>query len=475
MHQPKPLLTKVIMSVLTAILTSSSMLGNGFVLAVIGRFKSLRTVPNILIANLAVVDLLNSAVNLPLHLITILEASWYRGKTLAIMNSFLNRVFVALNLASMLAMMVNTYLAIAFDFKYFTWKTKKKALVCVFLIWLFSIVMVMLLSIPLLDINIGEANVSEYRAEIFKQGKHFVAAYLSLFIISGGVLSFLTTRSIKKKKNTRAEMNLPPLQAQARLQNDIKASITIAITITAYFLSYVPTIVYAVMPGLQKENQAVNWFALIAWYSLYFSSAVNPIIYYLRSNRFRSAFKQFLKDPLGSSDFKEKPNGRGNGKRWNVELMARKVNGARGDGREAWEVERDAQQRRQKYPERRNALVILSIENPKTHPCVHQEDEERSEYERTKEQSREARALKIQMQNQCERKEKEAEERNEEVAKNRTLEMVSSGKQLPSSSRTKKVHPLGVTEMYKTGDQDKEEGSISMRGEKGKSSKTCTR
>ncbi|KAJ7371221.1 hypothetical protein OS493_027335 [Desmophyllum pertusum] len=371
------------------------MLGNGFVLAIIARFKSLRTVPNILIANLAVVDLLNSAVNLPLHLISTLEASWYRGKTLGIMNSFLNRLFGTLNLVSMLAMMANTYLAIAFDFRYFTWKTKKKALVCVFLIWLFSIVMVMLLSIPLLDINIGDAPVNEYRAKIFKKMRHFVAAYLSLFIISGGVLSFLTTRSIKKKKNTRAEMNLPPLQAQARLQSDIQASITIAITITAYFLSYIPTIVYAVVPGLQNENQAENWFGFIAWYSLHFSSAVNPIIYYLRTKRFRSAFKQFLKDPLGSSDFKEKPNGRGNGKRWNVELMARKVNGARADGREAWGVERDAQQRRQKYSERTNSLVILSIENPEAHPCVHQEDEERSEYERTKEQSREARALKF--------------------------------------------------------------------------------
>ena len=254
-------------------------------------------------------------------------------------------------------------------------------------------------------------------------------------------------------------MNLPPLQAQARLQSDIQASITIAITITAYFLSYIPTIVYAVVPGLQKETQSGNWFGFIAWYSLYFSSAVNPIIYYLRTKRFRSAFKQFLKDPLGSSDFKEKPNGHGNGKRWNVELMARKVNGARADGREAWGVERDAQQRRQKYSERTNSLVILSIENPEAHPCVHQEDEERSEYERTKEQSREARALKIQVQNQCERNEKEAEERNEEVAK----EKVSSGKQLPSSSRTEKVHPLGVTEMYNTGDQDKEKGNVNAQ------------
>ena len=271
-------------------------------------------------------------------------------------------------------------------------------------------------------------------------------------------------------------MNLPPLQAQARLQNDIQASKTISITIAAYLLCYVPSIVYAVV-GLQKETQAENWFGFITWYSLHFISALNPIIYYLRSKRLRSAFKQFLKDPLVSSDFKEKPNGRSNEQQRKVELMARKTNGARAEGRKALEVEGGAQQRRQKNSERRNALVILQIENPEAHPYVHQEDEERSEYERSKEESGEARALQIQVQNQqeCDGKQKETVEGKEQVPKNRTLENVSR-KRLPSSSRNK-VHPLGVTEMYKTGDQGEEEGkykrSISMRGEQEKSSQTC--
>ena len=77
---------------------------------------SLRTVANILVANLAVVDILNVAVNLPFHMISSSEASWYRGQTLAIVTAFLNRVFAIFNLAqSRLAMMANVLLAIAFD------------------------------------------------------------------------------------------------------------------------------------------------------------------------------------------------------------------------------------------------------------------------------------------------------------------------------------------------------------------------
>ena len=190
------------MSVLTTMLTSASVLGNGFVLAVITRFKSLRTVPNILIANLALVDIFNAVINMPSYMIyTVLEAGWFRGKTLGIMTSIFNRVFMVLNLASMLAMTINTFLAISFDMKYLAWKSNTKALVCAILIWFISIVTVMLFSIPLFaDIDLGDAHVREYRNEIYKQGKDFVASTMAFFIISGTVIGILTTRAITKKK-----------------------------------------------------------------------------------------------------------------------------------------------------------------------------------------------------------------------------------------------------------------------------------
>lgn len=77
---------------------------------------------------------------------------------------------------------------------------KKKALVCVFLIWFISIALLVLFSIPLSHINLHDAHVNEYREEIFKQGKNIVAVVLALFIICGAVLGFLTARAIKKKK-----------------------------------------------------------------------------------------------------------------------------------------------------------------------------------------------------------------------------------------------------------------------------------
>ena len=168
-------------------------------------------------------------------------------------------------------------------------------------------------------------------------------------------------------------MNLPPLQAEARLKCDIKAITTIAITIATYFLCYVPSIVYAVV-GLQNKNQAEHWFGFSAWYCLYISSAVNPLIYYLRNNRFRSAFKQFLKDPLGSSDFEEKPHSRSNAEKQKVNRVEIK----KGDGEttktgQIREVQIDVNQTKQDYSavEKRNDRLILAINNLRTQdPCI---------------------------------------------------------------------------------------------------------
>lgn len=166
----------------------------------------------------------------------------------------------------------------------------------------------------------------------------------------------------------RAELNLPPLQAEARLKEDIKAIKTIAMTIAAYLLCYIPSIAFA-MAGTAGENLAGSWFGFIAWYCLYISSAVNPLIYYLRSSRCRSAFKQFLKTPFGSSNFKEKLNSRGNAQKRLNEVRAKKKDGEEVENGEAHEIERDRNQTRPNNSgERRNGMMVLSLESLEVDP-----------------------------------------------------------------------------------------------------------
>lgn len=103
-----------------------------------------------------------------------------------------------LNLVSMLTMLTNIYLAISFGLRCVAWQTKKKALILVILIWFIYILLVSLLVAPLIDIDLGHSHVTEYRAEIFEQSKHFVAAAISLFLACSAIVCCLTVRSIKR-------------------------------------------------------------------------------------------------------------------------------------------------------------------------------------------------------------------------------------------------------------------------------------
>ena len=153
----------------------------------------------------------------------------------------------------------------------------------------------------------------------------------------------------------RAKIDLSALGAQARLRNDINASKTIAITIAAYFMSYVPAVTYAIL-GQQDVSQTEYWFAFIAWYATFFSSAVNPFIFYYRTSRFRAAIKQFFKDPFGKSDFKEEPH-----KPRKSRNRIAKDSGGENRG------SNETLLRRKYHGKRRNGFTITSIPALKSH------------------------------------------------------------------------------------------------------------
>ena len=187
------------MVILLSSLAVFSVLGNGFVLGIVARFKKLRTYPNILIANLALVDLLNALINMPLYLLYgVLEMSWFKGKTSAILSLFLSRLFTFLNVVSMLVLLVNVFLALTFDLRYFMWKTKAKAIAIVLAEWLVSIMFVSLSCLPLFDIDLQDVHyVLAYLQAVYKTNRTFMLATAAVFFGSSltfGILIFFTVR-----------------------------------------------------------------------------------------------------------------------------------------------------------------------------------------------------------------------------------------------------------------------------------------
>ena len=195
------LFVTVFLLVFMSFLALFAILGNGIVLGIIARFKKLRTFPNILIANLALADFSNAFINIPMYLLyAVLNVKWFRGKTLAMISIFSFSLLTFVNVVSMLVLLVNMFLAITFDVKYFTWKTNKKAIIMVLVEWLVGFSCAVLLC---LNCNVDlqqDASVSTYRNEVLGKGKPIAAAITSAFVVIAVVLSAMIFGSIQKMK-----------------------------------------------------------------------------------------------------------------------------------------------------------------------------------------------------------------------------------------------------------------------------------
>ena len=201
MTYDKPLLTKIFLSAVTVIEALVGVLANASILLLIARFKSFRTVCNLLLANLAVVAMLKAAIYMPIHLLyTLLEPGLFRGPGFAFLITFLQRVFTLLNLASMLVLLANMYFGIAFNLKYYVWKSKRKAALCCFLVWLTCTALAQLSCLPIQSIDLGDSPVARYRAEIFKEGKHHFIAVALFFLFGGIVFLVLIVCSIRRNR-----------------------------------------------------------------------------------------------------------------------------------------------------------------------------------------------------------------------------------------------------------------------------------
>ena len=187
--------------VILSLLTIFSVLGNGFVLGILARFKKLRTFANILIANLALVDFSNALFNGPIYLLWgVLKVKWFTGKTLAIMSIFASRFFFLLNVVSMLVLLGNVFLAIALNLKYFTLKTKEKALAIVLGVWMVCVTSAVISLYPHFDTDLQDASVSTYRRSFMNQSTVLFTVIGTSFIVTAIVLGVMAYCAIQLRK-----------------------------------------------------------------------------------------------------------------------------------------------------------------------------------------------------------------------------------------------------------------------------------
>ncbi|CAH3180834.1 unnamed protein product, partial [Porites evermanni] len=277
-----------------ALVMTGSILGNSVICLLLIRFKTLRTVPNILVVNLSVVDILNAAINMPLMILWyICKVPYLRGRSISWFVVTVYVMFMYLTVFNLTVLAIDRFGAIVLGFRYHSWKTPNKAKVAVVFVWLSAAAYTYGMFTLGLDIDLGDAPVLVYRIHYLKKfGRHFIIpGYMVPFTVMLilGASIWLTVHAHNRR--------ITPIRSTVKqIKSDVKTAKTIGLTCAAFFLM-------GVFPMLLHNIARIHgtWPHFLAFFLIHLNSMANPVIYSFKARRFRRAFVLFLKEPCGKS------------------------------------------------------------------------------------------------------------------------------------------------------------------------------
>ena len=273
----------------------TGVLGNGIICYLVIRFKALRTIPNILLTNLAAIDLLNIITNTPMiMLIFVYNVKALQEKTADFLSVFLVIVFTQLNLSSMLLLVLDRYLILAHPFKYRLWRSQRKAFCAIYAAWLWALFIAGYVFSFANNNQLRETPEKSYYNALGKRisKENYLLPMTLSVLIPTFIFSILSIREVLKKKTLNTSSNgLQNLRRNGRRTTNHRSAITIIIVLLAYAVCFLCGSLFAIIASLLDSRQWI--FATI--FARLCGSTCNSVIYNVRSTEFRNALRQTFK------------------------------------------------------------------------------------------------------------------------------------------------------------------------------------
>lgn len=269
----------------TALLATT---GNLLVLLSIYKSPTLHRVSYYFIASLAVADLLVGVLVNPLYIALLSLRLWVSTHALYKVENFLWIQSLVASTYSLCAISVDRWLALTKVYSYPEIMTEKRARFIIVAVWFTSLVFASFTFLVQKDQD--AASLLWTVCVIFTVGLPMALIVYCYFCI------FQVTRRQKRSIAASVPLHLQPQNLIQTLKNK-KAATTVAFVVGFFFLLFTPNFVFSCIE-ITTEGQCQKfvvyrhwlWAILVA----YFSSAVNPFVYAVRSREFRAAFKRVI-------------------------------------------------------------------------------------------------------------------------------------------------------------------------------------
>lgn len=285
-----------------------SVCGNGLVLYVIYRNKTLQTFTNYLIASLATADLLVGFLGVPSVIINYVGLP--RNFNGCLFTICMIVIATDISIFSLLAIGIERFLAIKYPLRHRRWMNGETAVAMIVVVWVAGIVVGL---VPMFGWHLGKpSNMSDFDCAFVAIIDMNYMVYFNFlgFVLTPLVILFLTYGYIFSVVHKRAKSisvahlegfsrtstfsNVAKTLSQSQqLKKDSKAAKLIFLVLVMFAVCWLPIhIMNSLTLWLEKTNVSAVIIGILLSHA---NSCVNPFVYALSNVRFRKAFMEALR------------------------------------------------------------------------------------------------------------------------------------------------------------------------------------
>ena len=276
-----------------------AVVGNFLVVAVVYRRRELRrTETHIFIVNLSLTDIFVALLCMPFSIITAVTQKWIFSNSLCQLNGFLNVFFLLTSILTLTAISIHKYIGVVQPTKKKIF-TRKRTICVVVWVWLQAFVTALT---PILGWNSYEyipgrtqCSVKVPRNNKLSELTNCLFIIVCGFVIPLGIMSFSYLKIFQTVKihTKRVRSHSFGSEEQSAFLNERRITITLFIILAVFLACWTPFSVltlYATLAG----NELPKYFSVAAYWLGFLNSAMNPVIYALRTKEFRQGYRQIF-------------------------------------------------------------------------------------------------------------------------------------------------------------------------------------
>lgn len=265
----------IILSVICAVASVVGTLGNALVILAVHKLKSHRKIPDLFITSLAFSDISVCALFLPMMISSLNLIARDVYDKYVILDSaklFIGHASMVASASNMFAVTVDRVIAIGFPYKYVVVMTTRNTLTAIVVIWFVSL-------------TFGALYTRDFIST------RYVSSY-NLTMLSSTLTMYIYIFVAAKRQEDRVQ-NIPV--GPDAVAAEKKVAKTIFTVVGAYTLCWAPLFLFpAFVHPLRNSllfRKGFLWIQIL----LAVNSAVNPYIYCIRREKYRTAFCKILK------------------------------------------------------------------------------------------------------------------------------------------------------------------------------------